>query len=369
MNPELSQELISVLTNEGRVSLPSLGTFSLVARPATVSTVEGRAVPPAKRVEFNGNLKIDDGRLARHLRETYQLAPELARARVAEFEKQIGLELSTGKLVNLMGVGRLFRDRNGELRFNASEYNFDKSSYGLPDIELEPVVRIERPAPAATPSTIPSPTPVYKLDTDPEPFAAVWEFLKRNVWYIAGITALICLLGILYLNNRNRPAAEQRTSMVIDSVEAPPGERVNVPPPEPPKIQTSTQADDAALPSSSDSEGDNDPLDSKNNTSPTTDERTPSASELPTTSEKYAIIALGLFGQQGNIDKNVTRITKAGYQPYTRSSGNLTRVGIRLNYTSEGELDRTLTKIRRQFSVQDAYIMEKNGRQYEQPRN
>lgn len=347
MHPDLSKAILEVLTDEGQVSLPRFGTFRLKAQPAMVSTIEGRSRPPSKRVEFNGNLKLDDGRLARYLREHPIVTDETAEAAIDQFVNSLLAEIDAGRMVTLTGLGRIFRDHTGEIRFNASDHNLDKATFGLPDVALAPIIRTERnPVSAPTagqqiPTTIPTPSSMQEMQEEPEPVTAIWGFIRENIWIIALVTAAIFTIGWSYVYWRDN---QVKVAKMERQLPPPPNDRVNVPPP---------TRSDIELPKSSSSAPEEPPI---VNQSPPTNNLPPE--------EGTAVIGLYRLGQSANVRKNVRRISEAGYEPYTRESNQLTRVGIQLRFKTERELQKALERIRNEFTP-DAFILEKNGVRYE----
>lgn len=350
MHPDINQAILQLLTDEGQLCLSSLGTFRLQPQAATVSTIEGRSRPPAKLVTFNNNLKLDDGRLLRHLIEIEGMDESHAQHAIDAFSEKLLREIHAGRMVTLDGIGRLFKDHTGEIRFNTGDHNLDKAAYGLPDVAITPIIRTERapvntsgPAPVFE-STIPTPVSLEELQAEPEPLTVVWGWIRENIWAIAIATAVIFASG-MYLLNRSNGTPE--ANKMERTAPPPPNDRVDVPPSE---NATLTRPE---VPES---------------TSSPTLEQTTTEEEVPeetATAEGHAIIGLYRLGNQANVDRNVQRIREAGYEPFTRTSKKLTRVGIQLNFKSDRELNQQLTTIRRKFT-QDAFILEKNGQRYRQ---
>ncbi|MEM9837183.1 MAG: hypothetical protein AAF828_11810 [Bacteroidota bacterium] len=353
MTHAMSKDLVNLLMQEGQFSLPSLGTFQLAEQAAIVSPIEGRIQPPAKQVTFNANLKIDDGRLLQFLKKNYQISTEEAIRQIQQLEEDIVGQLAIGELVKLEGIGRVFRDHTGEIRFNPGQQNLDKATFGLPNVPITPIVRTERfattSADTASRATATStdftttPPPVIEA---PQPAQAedittkIWAFIQDHIWYIAGGTAVIFILGLWYINQRNTVNPETILAETTPTVPAkapaneasrPTVETVPFTPPE--VVETPEQ-----------------PVNTANESSIN---RPSSAGTTQT-----AIIAVGRYGQQRNVTKMIGRIKAAGYVPYTKRANNLTRVGVEYQYSKPAELDRALADIRRKFT-QDAFILER----------
>jgi hypothetical protein len=159
--------------------------------------------------------------------------------------------------------------------------------------------------------------------------------LREHLLYVIGITAIIFLLG-MWLLSRNTSSAP--------SLEAPapiPRDRLNVPPSNRPPEAPATPGENIQ------------------------EDRPPAAAESPagdraTPALRYALIAVGLFGNEANVQKMIRRIEQAGLEPVTVREGRLTRVGVQVRYRDETELSTVLRRV--QAGIEDgAFILEKDG--------
>ena len=85
--------------------------------------------------------------------------------------------------------------------------------------------------------------------------------------------------------------------------------------------------------------------------------------EAPTLApdEHTAIIAVGLFGNEDNVQRLVQQLNEEGFAPTTTKEGKLTRVGVAVRYTEDGELQKTLNDLRR-MHTESAFIMYRDGK-------
>jgi cell division septation protein DedD len=310
--------LRSILMEEGRVCLPGLGTLVVDEQPATVSLLEGAAHPPTARLSFNTNLITDDGRLRERL-------PHPADA--AAFLRHLSEQLDRGQPVILEGIGKLYRHTTGQLRFQSAGDNFSRANYGLPALAVTPLVRTEphlQPPPAKATSGRRN-LPKRQREKDR---ARSW------FWYAGGVVAALILLFLVF-----RIGGAIAGFFDSDPVAALPVRSTpNLPPiarPDPPIAAASVRPDPA-----------------------------PSLSEVPpsaASAERHtAIIAIGLYGRQRNVNKQLRRLREAGYTPHTATEGRNTRVGVEVNYRSEDALLDTLQAIRARYT-EDAFIMLVDG--------
>ena len=313
---------------EGRVCLPGIGTLLVVEQPAMVSLMEGKAAAPCARVAFNGNLVVDDGRLRR----------EVGADEAAGFVRQTRESLDAGRTVLLDGIGKLYQHQTGEVRFSPGAGNFSKETFGLPDINVKPIVRKEKPAAATTEANSP-PAPSQEV----VPAKPAWhQGYDGTAWYVA---ALLGLLLVLYLLFRLGGAIGEAFSN--DDPDPVRNERAEPPRREssaeqPPVIDANEVRPDAA-PRLDDSDA-------------------PEVSEPNTAAvrENTAIIAIGLYARQRNVDKQVRRLSAAGYTPYTDNEGRNTRLGVEVRYRDESELRQVLREVRARYTA-DAFVMRVNG--------
>ena len=329
MHAPLATALKRVLMEEGRACLPGIGTLIVTEQPALVSLMEGKAVPPSARVSFNSNLVVDDGRLSR----------ELAPYGSVDLLEPLRKGLSEGQTVTLEGIGKFYRPSGGEIRFAPVGDNFSKRSFGLPAVSVKQIVRKEK-QPNAT-----SPRPIG-LDRQRPDFVAIRtdgdhseaeEKKQRTSRYVAaglGIGLLLLILFFIFgLDDHDEPAIAT----------APSRERVNVPPP--PTFEA-----DRVRPGPA-------PRLNEQPVAPPPENLAPAPAPLNT-----AVIGIGVFGQQRNVDKQTRRLIEAGYQPYTDRQGEYTRVGLRVTYDDPAELRRVLSEVRQRYT-EDAFVMRVNGRE------
>ncbi len=287
-----------------------------------VSLMEGKAAAPCARVAFNGNLVVDDGRLRR----------EVGQDEAEAFVRHAGESLDAGRTVLLEGIGKLYKHQDGEVRFSAGPDNFSKETFGLPEINLKPIVRKEKPL--QEPAPVASPTSQAPVLAGP----ISWQNKYGGaLWYAAGLAGLLLILYLLF--KLGGAIGQEFASGEEENL---PRERVN----EPAKAEREVTTFDAN--------------DIRPDAPPSLNDPTESASVAPQREWNTAIIAIGLFARQRNVDKQVRRLTEAGYTPYTDSEGRNTRLGIEVRYQDEGKLLQILRDVRARYT-EDAFVMRVNG--------
>jgi nucleoid DNA-binding protein len=372
MSTTIIDTIRHLLMEEDQVCLPGLGTLRLQPQPALISPMEGKALPPSELVTFNANLVLDDGRIVAALENNGQYAHAEATKMMEEFIRNMRENLDAGRSFTLDGIGRFFKHHDEQLKFTPAGDNFSKESFGLPGIELRPIVRTEKQRRAAADPILANPNApgeqgatntgrVRKRDTvlyHPE--------LLRVLWYVvAFLFVLLVLAGIYQLVQLSIDKVPE--TPVVEAPRLPskdiPSNRVNVSP-VPSAVEAETIKPEEP-PRLGEERVNQEPTTSTPTTSAPANQRTPTTPATTTTppaqteSKNVALIATGLFGSQRNVNKNIDRIESAGFLSFSEPDGRYTRIGVRLEYNTEEELQDVLERVQRMFS--DAFVMKVNG--------
>lgn len=372
MSANINDIIRHLLMEEDQVCLPGVGTLRLQPQPALLSSIEHKAMPPSELVSFNANLVLDDGRIIREIEDTGLYSRQDAVLLLDEYLRNLKENLDAGRSVTLDEIGRLFKHHDGQIRFTPAGGNFSKESFGLPAVELRPVVRTEKERREATDPMLANPmTSGAAAARTPK---NAWEEvlyhpqLRTILWYVAGTLAIILVLAALYrlaqfggsklVDNPDAPiqteTEDTRSSVPEDRINVSPGPKVVVPsnevvPDQPPRLSDPPINQEPKQPSTTPPANTTRPTTPNNSSPPATN----------STNQNVALIATGLFGSQRNVTKNIDRIESAGFTSFSRPEGRLTRIGARIEYQTEEELRETLDRIRRIFA--DSYVMEVNG--------
>lgn len=374
MSSIITDTIRHLLMEEDQVCLPGVGTLRLQQQAALISQLEGKAIPPSELVIFNANLVLDDGRILRELEHAGQLSREEATALLDEFLRNLRENLDAGRSVILDGIGRLFKQHDGQLKFTPTGDNFSKASFGLPSIDIRPIIRTEKQRRAAAdPMLVQSTgnlTPETGVARERRRDKILYHpELRQALWYVTGFLAILLLLGAVYqiaqFSGRqltDDPSAPVNNNREQTRIELP-SDRINVAPGPKPVDADSVRPDDP--PRLSDPVVSPPPINTAPATTPdapdapATSSDPPATTTRPATGDNVALIATGLFGSQRNVEKNTDRINAAGFTTFARPEGRLTRIGARIEYSSPTELQNALERLQRIFS--DAYVMEING--------
>ena len=144
------------------VMLPGLGGFVCNPRSAWYDEAKRQIVPPSRDVLFNPRLTTNDGVLANELMAKHgTLYPDAIQA-VEGLVQHVQGALNAGQPFQLPGLGKLYKEEDGQLRFMAdAEFERMLQSFGHASIPL---------VPRATTAPIADPAP--ELVAMPEPVAA-----------------------------------------------------------------------------------------------------------------------------------------------------------------------------------------------------
>ncbi len=363
MTTQITTALTAILMEEGQVCLPGIGTLRRASQGALVSPIEGRALPPSDRVSFNANLVLDDGRLLRYLVAEEGMEREAAVAEIDRFGTAAREALDSGRSVVLEGIGRLFKHHDGRISFSGSGENFSKPNFGLPSVDIKPIVRSEKrkidvlsdPMLPGTAGSAPAVDPVIgKVPRKKGAGLLYNDQLREYLWYAAGIIGIfVAIFGIYQIGQLIGGTVSGREAATAPRREVP-RDRLNVPPPPPradaPAVDAATVQPEPAP---------------RLNEAPTTTTPTTVPSPDATVTQGEALIAIGLFGKSTYVEKNSRRLEDAGYEAYTRPEGPLTRLAARVRFNSPAELNGILRALQDRFTP-DAYVMVLNGEEQEQ---
>ena len=140
MNTE--QYIAKLLFDHDCVVIPGFGGFIGNYSSAIIQTVNHTFTPPYKSLLFNINLKQNDGLFANYLSLYEKISYDEAVGAIETMVNQWNSALSNRHIVEISGIGKLFRDHEGNLQFNQSmEVNYLSESYGLTSIVSPPIKR------------------------------------------------------------------------------------------------------------------------------------------------------------------------------------------------------------------------------------
>ncbi len=326
-----------LLLEHKSVSLPNIGGFLAQTQSAQLDVGLGKLSPPSKKIIFTPNLAVNDGLLVNYMMGKFDFSLEKATEVLLDYCQDINHSLNNKEFFSIMGIGRIYKDFEGKIKFLPDHSNLNADAFGLPDVDFSPMAQ-ESTAVRQKPMldddpAIPVPiTAAAATDTMSERGASWWSARGKLVTAIAALL-LIIFTGFLIFKK------EPKTNDITLSI---PDERTNISP-----VETNDMTDEAT--------------NEEEVLSPEEEEAVPVVDTEEATiapDQKVAIIAIGKFGNKENVKKLVTRIFDEGFDPYQENLGKLTRVGIQFTYENESEVDEILKQVRKIFEP-DAEILQK----------
>lgn len=339
----IAQGIFRLLHEEPRVVVPGLGTFVGEDQEAVFDHIQQSASPPKRQVTFDPSASNDDGRLVEYLSIHNNWSSLQTQERIQEFNKGIHDEIESGEMFLIPKVGRIYRDYEKKLKLIPELTNFNRDAFGLPDLNFQPIKRQTAAAPEAAP--IPASTA-----TAPPKSSFQETFSKWLLPIVAGCALLLIVLTIWLMNSR---------------VKAP----MNLDTPTKPSVESPTTVlpkEDVASTSESEQEvvtEESAPEATNETPTPTPDEEYVSEERertAPRTTLSTAVVIIGAFGELGNAEKMIRKISKAGFEPYSDLSNGMNRVGIQVPYETTDNLKDQLEEIQDLYT-KSAWVL--NGKE------
>lgn len=129
---EVLQYISELLVRQDCVIVPGLGGFIANYSPAKIHPVLHSFTPPAKDIVFNASLKSNDGLLANYIAIKEKITYADALARIQQFSESCSRQLRENGRVEIIKVGTLFPDREGNIQFEpGKDTNYLLESYGF----------------------------------------------------------------------------------------------------------------------------------------------------------------------------------------------------------------------------------------------
>lgn len=348
-----------LLYERDSVIVPGFGGFVSNYQQANIDHVQGLLHPPAKQLDFNDNLSLNDGVLVDYLQKKYQVTEIEALDAVNDFVLQTKEALENREIVVFPKIGRLYLDFEQQFKFLQDNTNFNADSYGLPTVQFYPVVRYQRSAVREIHTTAVKNNWRNPLRGNSN---RISSWFQTSMPWIILLSIIIIALSIYFINREPTRIAENNREPL-------PSERVNTPPERnPPAEERIIVEQPEEQPEQSEEQlGDEQPVDDlaeEEETIPTPPvERTRPRPELDTEAPTVApnielgVVIIGAFRNLDNAEDLIEEVYAAGYDAYSDVNGRSTRVGVQISYSSQAELERRLEEIREVFNS-SAWILD-----------
>ena len=354
MQTTIDKCIADLLYDHDKVIVPGLGTFFLTHKSADIDPVQGKMYPPTKAIAFDSQVAADDGLFVESLCDRTGKTLIESRQDLQLYVEQQKARLHKKEIVIIDKVGRLYIDFEEKLQFLPDTTNFNTDSFGLPSVTALPITKPETTPPKTTAGTT-------LADNDHLSAKKKGSFIQRNMGLIIGL-AIFLVIAIIFalvykrfiLDHQNKPTANLPAYPTSPAQENDNNEIAM----DDPALDFPPEESDYTTNDEMQNEAEENPMDEESPSNLENDDYDDSLTEAITRppNEKSAIIGIGVFSNQENVNKLVERIYKAGYEPYLKEQNGRTRVGIQLSYTNQADVQTALRVARDEFAS-DAFIM------------
>lgn len=347
MNIDITPYIKELLFENNNLVVPGFGALTLKYSPSTIEHVQGLLNPPTKSINFDENLVVNDGKLVDIIQQKHQVTTAEANRQVAKFVSIMKDQLDRREMVNVAGVGRLYKDFENKVQFIPDSTNFNKEAFGLPTVNFYPILREKVTADSIVPSGTATPSHKY---TKKKSFAAWWkDYTAEHTWLpVALATALFVIVATFAINKFGLFDQQSIASKKVNE--------------SPVEIAVSQET---ALPVEESARNDEDAADfaaDETIAATETDESivdTESSTLSP--NQRIAVVSVGIFGSKSNAQKRIEQVYDYGYdalpKKYLKKGKELTQIGIQFAFETDDEFEETLKHIRKRFK--SAKLIEK----------
>lgn len=335
---KLGKYINQLLPQNETVIIPGFGAFTTFEKPAQIDEEGENMLPPSKEIEFNPQIRNNDGLLVGHIADQENISHFDALHRIEKDREEILYRLDKGEKVELEDIGTFWYNESHQIQFEpVSRADLSPESFGLTATSLS--------APELTPDeksgskeaeqkeTVPNeeqnqPEPEQEFEPveeiDPELKSEAQEKRKKRSWiWLLFILIPLAGAGIYLWMNQQSPPPEITEPLQIEETREP--EIV---------VQEETPLVDSLQ---------NDSIENEVQDSVTSIEIT----ETTPGELKYYLIT-GSFKEEENVEKSMEDMKQEGYNPfYLGKKGNFYLVGI-----------KTYNSRREALTAQDSFLAE-----------
>jgi nucleoid DNA-binding protein len=138
----LEKYIKELLFDHDCVVLPEFGGFITHYASASIHPITHKFNPPARRVAFNEQLKLNDGLLITTLSVKEGISKEEAGMVVKEFSEKVKFQLNRYNQFIIKDIGRFFYNKESRLEFEPdTKVNFLDESFGFTELYFKPIER------------------------------------------------------------------------------------------------------------------------------------------------------------------------------------------------------------------------------------
>lgn len=330
MEIDIAPYIKELLFKHNNLVIPGFGNFILTYASSTIDHVQGMLHPPSKSINFDANLITNDGKLQAFIQEKQQISVEDATAIINSYVSNLKSQLGKREMVVIPDVGKLYKDFENNIQFIADPTNFRKESFGLPTISFYPILKEKKSTQSIPPTTNKNVSSSKQTRSKQKKEPSFWNSIFTNSWLPYLLLGVLLVLGTCIIYPR------LLTKNQSDSIE----NRVNQKPIKTDQEETEDPREDIV------------DMQLENELSQE-EEQINTESITVTPDQKECIVSIGVFGLKENATKLIEKLFEKGYDAYTekfeKNGKTYTKVGIQFGYETEQELNRTLSKIKKDY--------------------
>ncbi|HVD99247.1 MAG TPA: SPOR domain-containing protein [Cytophagaceae bacterium] len=142
---QIENYIQELLFEHNCVVIPDFGGFIAELKSVEIHPITHRFMPPAKRIAFNEQLKVNDGLLATTIarREGLELAE--AYEKIRQFVQAVREQLRSNNNYVFQEIGKLYYNIENRLEFEPdTRINYLEESFGLQELFFKPIDRTQR---------------------------------------------------------------------------------------------------------------------------------------------------------------------------------------------------------------------------------
>ena len=334
MNIEVQDHIADILYDKSKINIPGLGGFQATYQKAKADKVSGKMLPPSKEFRFSKEIPGNDGFLVKYIKDRHTISYADAQQAVSDYIDSLKSSLDNKEIVVLPKIGRLYKDYKDDLKFLPDRENFNKSTFGLPSVDLLPPIKESILDTPISEGSVPAPLDKPRLD---------WiGFLWRNK-RLFGIAASV-LLTLLTINFFLKTPISTEKPIAINTSPSMNMEVVNE------QEKEEIPVDEFQFKTVPETQMDN------------TKSITPYEAmeeNLPKPKEFVAVISLGAFAIRINADRLASTLRKNGYEnpKVTPLKGGKSRVTLEVSYDTKEELEKGKKELRRKINPDDMAVI------------
>lgn len=218
---DLGKLIADLLREHNRVSLPGIGAFVGVYKPAILNEETLELAPPFKEITFSRNETWNDELLEQLVSKTEEVSIEEAKKRVAEAVAEITAELHKKESCPIAGLGQLLQE-DFDVTFEIEEgLNLLSEAYGLEVINMQVLSTPNEKKKVETPKAVVA-EPNKSKPKEPKTTVPIANVKKKSKisWILTGLLVVLALLVYLFYNDLfpNKIVTTQQTKIATDGI-------------------------------------------------------------------------------------------------------------------------------------------------------